>query len=168
MENVLYEAGTVTITGGSTRVIGQNTAWLKDDIKPHDIFSLNGKFYEILEVTGNAELLLRKAYAGESVEAAEYTIIRVAEQVIAADVAKQVQELCDKYNDREAEMAETIKECKKYIALWKKTGLFIDSDGDMAQDEVSQTPTVIIDGEPATLSTTEDIRELTDELNIGQ
>ena len=168
MKNVLYEAGTVTITGGSTRVIGQNTAWLKDDIKPHDIFSFNGKFYEISEVTGNTELLLRKAYAGDSVEAAEYTIIRIAEQVIAADLAKQVQELCDKYNAREAEMAESIKECTKYVTVWKKTGLFVDADGDVAQDDVPTEPTVIIDGQPAVLATTEDIQELTDELNIGQ
>ncbi|MBR0093773.1 MAG: hypothetical protein IJP91_00680 [Synergistaceae bacterium] len=168
MTSVLYEAGTVTITSGNTRVVGQNTAWLKKDIKQHDIFSIGAKFYEISDVTSNTELILAKAYTGESVEAAEYTIIQIAEQVISADLAKQVQELVDKYNAREAEMAESIAECKEYTAMWKQTGLFIDSDGDIAQDEVPSTPTVIINGEPATLTTSADIRELTDELHIGQ
>lgn len=168
MVTILYEAGTVAIFSGSTRVTGQNTAWLKDDIKQNDLILLSGKLYEISNVTSNTELLLTKAYTGESIDAAEYQIIQIAPQILSADMAKQVQELIDKYNAREAEMSKAIDKCIKSVEAWKKLRLFVDSDGDVAQYDVSPTPSVIIDGEPATLTTSEDIQELAEELNIGQ
>ena len=124
MSSVIYEAGTVTILAGNTRVVGQNTAWLKKDIKQYDIFILDGKIYEIADVTSNTELFLTKAYTGESVEAVEYKIIRIVPQVLAADLAKQLQEVINAYNKRERDYSELAQ----YADKFKKAGLDVDEN----------------------------------------
>ena len=168
MTSIIYDAGTVTISNGNTRAAGLYTNWLKDGIKQNDIFLIGGEVYEIASVTSNTELFLAKPYKGDTIQGAEYKIIQIAEQVIAADLAKKIQELIEKYNEREKAIVQTLVECQEYVAMWKKARLFIDSDGDLAQDDGTENPTVIIDGEAATLASPQDIQELLSELQIGQ
>ena len=136
MTSVIYEAGTVTIASGSTRVIGKNTAWLKKDVKQYDIIILGGKIYEIADVVANTELTLAKAYTGESVENSEYVIIRIVPQVIAADLAKQLQDFIDAYKTREDEY----DEMAKYAEKFKKAGLDVDENHKIFQTEPEPDP----------------------------
>lgn len=60
--------------------------------------------------------------------------------------------------------------------IFDKLGFFIDDEGYLCQANVNQddnddnpeTPLVLIDGEPAVLTTKNDIKELLAELNFGQ
>ena len=60
--------------------------------------------------------------------------------------------------------------------IFDKLGFFIDEEGYLCQANVNQddnddnpeTPLVLIDGEPAVLTTKTDIKELLAELNLGQ
>ena len=161
----LYEAGQVTIVNGSPRVQGKNTEWLANNIKAHDIFFINSKLYEIEAVNSSTEIILAKGYAGSSVENESYSIIRVAQQVIAADLALEIQKLVENYNAREAELAAKIAEHEAAAQFIKKARLYIDSDGNMAQsDEMPTAGTVIIDGVEAPLTSPEEIQTYTQEL----
>lgn len=136
MSSVLYDAGTVTIISGNTRVSGVNTAWLKKDIKQYDIFILDGKFYEIADVTSNTELFLKTAYTGDSIEAAEYKILRIIPQILAADLAKQLQDVIDLFKDKEQEYSLIAQ----YAAKFKKAGLNVDDNHRLYQTEPEPEP----------------------------
>lgn len=164
----LYKTGRVTIANGSTKVYGVDTAWLINEVKATDLIVLNGQVHEIQEVTTSSEITLTDTYIGDKIESGEYTIIRIAAQVLAADLAEKIQQLVDNYNSRETHIAKILAEHDKYVQILKKLRIYIDSDGNLAQsDEITTPSTVIIDGVEYPLTDSSDVSELLQELGIN-
>ena len=126
-----YRTGRVTVINGSTQVNGTGTLWIKDGIKQGDIFILNGIICEIYDVTSNTTLILVDAYSGESTELSSYKIIPRSKQVLQAEIAAAIQESVRKHNALINEYSDAVS----YISILQKMGLYIDEDGDFAQDE---------------------------------
>ena len=159
----LYTAGRIRVAKNSTKVYGTDTEWLINDIKANDLILINLELHEILSVTSSVELVLSEAYTGESLENANYLIIHISAQVFAAKVAKQIQEIIDKYSSRETEIVTKLKEYDPYIKIVKLFGLYLDEDGDWAQDP-EKGGSVLPDDFP--VASSEDIQELLDELGF--
>ena len=126
-----YRTGRVTVLNGSTTVTGINTLWIKDGIKQGDIFILNGLICEIFDVISNTSLVLVDAYSGESTEQSSYKIIQRSKQVLQAEIAAKLEDVILDYNDLIRRYGSVVE----YIEILKKLNLYIDEDGDMAQDE---------------------------------
>ena len=122
-----YRAGRVSILNGSNEVTGVSTEWLKDGIKKGDVFILMGNICEIADVTGNTKLELKEAYSGESVENSTYKIIPLRKSTLTTELAEKIQALIDEW-PLYAEIADS-------ALIAKKLGIYIDEDGDAAQDE---------------------------------
>ena len=164
----LYRTGRVTVLRNTQKVTGISTAWLLGDIRSSDIFILNGAVHEISEVKSSTELTLVEPYIGADVENVEYIIVKVAQQVLAADLAEKIQQLVDNYNSRETHIAKILAEHDKYVQILKKLRIYIDSDGNLAQsDEITTPSTVIIDGVEYPLTDSSDVSELLQELGIN-
>ena len=164
----LYKNGLVNIAKNSTKVYGVDTAWLINKVKEADLILLNGEIYEIQEVNASNEITLTTVYTGENIESGEYTVIKISEQVLAADLAEKIQELVDNYNSRETAIVKLLAEHAKYIAVIKKARLFIDSDGNLAQtDELEEPTSAIIDGVEYPLASSDNIAELLKEMGIN-
>ena len=123
-----YTAGTITVAKNTLKVYGQNTAWLVNDIKKGDLIVINSSVYEIEEVNTSTELTLANAYTGNNVSTAAYVIVRVAEQVLAADIASLLYQHVTNYET----LIETLGD---EIEVLSKARLYIDTDGDVAQSD---------------------------------
>ena len=123
-----YTAGTITVAKNALKVYGQNTAWLVNDIKKGDLIVINSSVYEIEEVNTSTELTLANAYTGNNVSTAAYVIVRVAEQVLAADIASLLYQHVTNYET----LIETLGD---EIEVLSKARLYIDTDGDVAQSD---------------------------------
>ena len=121
-----YRTGRVSILNGATEVTGVSTEWLKDGIKKGDVFILMGNICEISDVTGNTKLELKEAYSGESVENSTYKIIPLRKSTLTTELAEKIQALIDEW-PLYAEIADS-------ALIAKKLGIYIDEDGDAAQD----------------------------------
>ena len=72
-----YRTGTLAVTKNSTAVVGTDTYWLAAEVKPGDIFTLDGnQLYEIDSVIDNTHLALKTAYLGATASGKTYGIIR--------------------------------------------------------------------------------------------
>lgn len=91
-----YRTGTVTVTQGSTIIVGVGTNWQTAGIKPGDIFKL-GEDYEIADVADNTTITLYEAFGGASGAAQSYAIVRNFAGTMQAEIAAQVAALVNKY-----------------------------------------------------------------------
>ena len=83
----LYKIGHVTVTNGSTKVYGVDTAWLTGGVKAKDLILVGGKLCEISEVTSSTELTLTYSYNGENISQGDYSVIMIARQVLTVELA---------------------------------------------------------------------------------
>lgn len=103
-----YRDGSISITKNNTILTGANTYWLNVNIKPGDLFTLDGaKFYEIYSVDSNIEITLKTPYLGENVNDANYSIIRNFTATLPAEIAALV--------------TDTVATSRKYIDADMKT-----------------------------------------------
>ena len=80
-----YKTGTVTVTNGSTEVVGSGTTWGDGTITPGDSFSLVDSsgaavapFYEVASVTDDTHLTLSNAYGGTTASGVKYALWNLA------------------------------------------------------------------------------------------
>lgn len=93
-----YRNGSCTVQNSLTKITGVNTYWLNANIKPGDMFSLDGsKFYEIDAVVSNTELTLKTPYLGETTSNTAYMVIRNFTATLAAETAAKVTEIVAKH-----------------------------------------------------------------------
>ena len=163
----LFRGGHINVAKNSNKVYGVDTSWIVNEVKENDLIVLNGQVYEIQEVNTSSEITLTSIYTGDGIEAGDYTIIRIAGQVLAADLAEKIQQLVENYNNREITIAKILAEHDKYVEVIKRARLFIDSDGDLAQSDEINSGTAIIDGVEYPLATSENVSELLNELGLG-
>ena len=88
-----YRDGTVTLTKGSSSVVGVNTYWLTAGLNPGDIFKVDGVDYEIVSITDNTHLTLAGNYAGTTGSDKAYAIVRNFTANTQARAAAQAAEL---------------------------------------------------------------------------
>lgn len=69
-----YEAGTVSITNGTTTLTGVNTFWVLAKIQKGDTFKVKNLDAIIEEVVSNSEITLKEAWTGGDLAAAPYAI----------------------------------------------------------------------------------------------
>ena len=134
MNNKWYSVGSVTVAKNSTTVNGKETNWLEGDIKPGDVFLLNNSFLEISQVKSSTEIILSRPYTGTAVEGAYYEIIQRAQQVLAVDIAYNLEKLINNWNSFVTTFKDKFIELKTAVQVIKKAGLYIDEGGDLAQD----------------------------------
>lgn len=91
-----YNTGTVAITQGATAVVGTGTLWTGVTLTRHKL-RISGVDYPIQTITDDTNIVLAEAYAGETVTAAEYSII-LDEFVL--DALTHVHGVWDATNDR--------------------------------------------------------------------
>ena len=123
-----YSSGTVTIAKNALKVYGSNTNWLSSDIKATDLLVISGNVYEIAEVNSSTELTLTNPFTGNNLSSSVYVIVRVSPQVIAADLAALLYSFMKEHN-------ELVKDVKGTIGVIKGSRLYIDTEGDLAQDD---------------------------------
>lgn len=93
-----YQTGTVSVTQGSTTLVGVGTNWAGAGIKAGDIFTIdNSTLYEVLTVNSNESITLATAFAGVTGETLNYSIIRNFAATMQAEIAAQVALLVNKY-----------------------------------------------------------------------
>lgn len=88
-----YRDGTVTLTKGSSSVVGVNTYWLTAGLNPGDIFKVDGVDYEIVSITDDTHLTLAGNYAGTTGSDKAYAIVRNFTANTQARAAAQAAEL---------------------------------------------------------------------------
>lgn len=138
-----YKKGLVSIIQGSKKVTGTGTEWLTGGIKQGDVFLVEGQIYEIDKVAGSSTIHLVNAYSGETVASADYMIIPRAKAVILADLALDVRNAVTYWNKRDALFEERIGDIEKQLkkrTIADKLGLYVDEDGDLAQDDEHIVP----------------------------
>ncbi|MBM0416298.1 phage head spike fiber domain-containing protein [Aeromonas veronii] len=78
MAGIWYRAGTVAVTSGSTKVVGNGTTWRSGVYKPdkgHIFWGPDGRAYEVDYVESDTVLYLVTAYAGGSATGQAYSIV---------------------------------------------------------------------------------------------
>lgn len=132
----LYKIGHVTVTNGSTKVYGVDTAWLAGGVKAKDLILVGGKLCEISEVTSSTELTLTYSYNGENISQGDYSVIMIARQVLTVELAEEIQKLIDLYKQRESKISEIVA----YAAKFKRAGLGVDSNNRIYQGPPEPEP----------------------------
>lgn len=93
-----YSTGTVTLTQGSTAVIGVGTNWVNAGLKVGDIFTIDRvTLYMIASVNSNTSITLAQAYTGASGNVMNYYVIRNFAATLQSELAAQVSELVGDY-----------------------------------------------------------------------
>ena len=97
--NAWYDQGTVNVTSGSTRVLGNNTKWLTAGINTGAVFRINGwpYEYEVKEVVSDSEITLAREYFGSNLSNQSYSIDRNHQSTLLADLAARVVTVMGKY-----------------------------------------------------------------------
>lgn len=78
MAGIWYRAGTVSVTNGSSKVVGTGTTWRSGVYKPdkgHIFWGPDGRAYEVDYVESNTVLYLVTAYADGSATGQAYSIV---------------------------------------------------------------------------------------------
>jgi hypothetical protein len=89
----VYNAGTVTVTQGSTTVTGAGTSWLAN-VDPGMLFSLgNGRFYVVQSVSSDTVLVLSEPYLEATAPGAVYMLRPIG----VADTANARYRVADHY-----------------------------------------------------------------------
>ncbi|MBR0257577.1 MAG: hypothetical protein IJQ58_07555 [Synergistaceae bacterium] len=142
-----YKKGTIAVRHSEREVVGTDTEWLKDGIKRGDIFILDNIICEIEEVVGNMSLTLTKPFTGESGGGRQYAIITRAGEVLQAEIARDLAQTVAYWNEREASYTEKFAQYEQRIKALEALGLYVDTDGDIAQGETgtpSTNPTPLL------------------------
>ena len=134
--STLYNAGHVTVTKNSTKVYGADTAWLLGGIRAKDLIFIGGELHEIAQVNSSTELTLNYSYTGENISSGNYTIIRIARQVLSVELAEEIQALIDAVKSKESNYAETAEYANKF----KKAGLKVDENHRIYQTKPEPDP----------------------------
>ena len=99
-----YKTGTVTVTNGSTEVVGSGTTWGDGTITPGDSFSLVDSsgaavepFYEVASVTDDTHLTLSTAYGGTTASGAKYALWNLAAEHTTPYLSALVAALVQKF-----------------------------------------------------------------------
>ena len=93
-----YSTGTVTLTQGSTAVVGVGTNWKNAGLKIGDIFTIDRvTLYMIASVNSNTSITLAQAYAGTSGNSMNYYVIRNFAATLQAELSAQVSQLVGDY-----------------------------------------------------------------------
>ena len=93
-----YKSGTVSVTNGSASVVGVDTLWATQ-AAAGDMFTLDGSiFYEVLSVTDNTHLALASIYAGTTLSAQAYAIIRNFTSTTNAQLALNLADMINKWH----------------------------------------------------------------------
>ncbi len=97
--NAWYDQGTVSVTSGSTRVLGNNTKWLTAGINTGAVFRINGwpYEYEVKEVVSDSEITLAREYFGSNLSNQSYSIDRNHQSTLLADLAARVATVMGKH-----------------------------------------------------------------------
>lgn len=89
-----YRQGTVSVTSGSTSVVGLSTFW-STQIASGDAFQgPDGAWYEILAVVSDTHLTLATPYAGTTASGQGYAVMR-GDSSLSAETAQRLTELLD-------------------------------------------------------------------------
>ncbi len=73
-----YTTGTVTLTNGSSIVVGATTGWA-NQVKPGDIFTRDKqRLYEVASVDSNTQITLAENFAGTGGAGQTYSVMRVS------------------------------------------------------------------------------------------
>ena len=155
-----YKNGLVSVRNGSSEVTGINTDWLKAGIKQGDVFLIDNIPYEIHEVTGNEVLSLVRQYSGTNQTEKTYAVIPRARAVLLSELALSLRQTLYNWNEREQYYQAQFKELKTKAQIVDSLGLYIDSDGDLAQNDSKDI--VLPDDIP--VASENDMQELLDEV----
>ena len=164
INNKWYTGGGVTVQNGSTTVNGSETYWLEADIKQGDIFVLDNIICEISQVLSSTQLILAQPFTGQSKEAAAYAIIKRAPQVLAAYIAYKLGLMIDNWDNFITEYKQEFENLKSKVKILEKLGLYIDEDGDFAQDTEHSGEDLSPDISPDKIATDDDVDEVLDEI----
>ncbi len=90
-----YSTGTITVTNGSTAVVGSGTTWLSSNVKAGDVLNVAGQLYLIASVEDVTHLTLALAYGGATASGLAYTAARTSaawgtNREIAFDTAEMI------------------------------------------------------------------------------
>ncbi|MBR0234682.1 MAG: hypothetical protein IJQ47_11595 [Synergistaceae bacterium] len=132
----LYKTGHITVTNGSTKVYGVDTAWLTGGVKAKDLILVGSELCEISEVTSSTELTLTYSYNGVNISQGDYTVIMIARQVLTVELAEEIQKLIELYKQRESKISEIVA----YAAKFKRAGLGVDSNNRIYQGPPESEP----------------------------
>ncbi len=90
-----YRKGTITVTDGSNEVVGTNTHWIDDVVKPlaGDVMIISGEIYEIEDIPDNTHLRLYRPFSGNPPRGGEYAIIRNTSLNLTSRVAAMVAQI---------------------------------------------------------------------------
>lgn len=155
-----YKNGLVSLRNGSHEVTGINTDWLKAGIKQGDVFLFDNTVYEIQDVTGSENLSLVSQYSGENQTEKNYAIIQRARAVLLSELALSLRQTLSNWNDREQSYQAQFKELKTKLQIIDTLGLYIDDDGDLAQNDTQEI--ILPDNVPVTSQ--DDMQEMLDEI----
>jgi hypothetical protein len=97
-----YTTGTISVTQSSTSVTGSGTTWTGITLDRHKIL-LDGVAYPISSITNNTALVLTTAYAGSTLSADTYSIIKDEYTLTGATLVRQVIGMWDAANKRRIE-----------------------------------------------------------------
>ena len=111
-----YRAGTVSITTGTTNVLGYNnsTQWINNAKPGHVFVGPDGLSYEISQVNQNTSITLASQYKGGSVSNVSYGGI-IPTQIFVQELASQVEQLIQKYTLQQISATSTINVSDYFI-----------------------------------------------------
>lgn len=90
-----YKSGTVSLTNGSTAVVGTGTSWIAGAAVGEGFIGPDGKTYEIANIGSNTSITLGTAYQGATASGQSYQII--PSQSYIRDLASQAATLISDY-----------------------------------------------------------------------
>ncbi|WEU67289.1 hypothetical protein [Xanthomonas phage JGB6] len=124
-----YRTARVTVTNGSTQVVGVNTAWaLGASIRQGDLFTIDGsKFYEVNTTTGTSSMTLETPYLEATQAGVSYSVIRNFAVIPASEIIIRCLETTEIWKKFQDQMYEW--QTKPYNAVTPATVDFVGLDG---------------------------------------
>jgi len=97
-----YRTGVVTLTKDSDRVIGVGTYWATAANKPAegDMFVLDNRVYEVMEVVDDSTIVIDKPYNLATKPSVAYGIMRSVSATTNTRLAAQVSDTLEKLGNR--------------------------------------------------------------------
>lgn len=124
-----YRTGTVTVTNGSTAVVGVGTGWaFGSSIREGDLFTIDGsKFYEVATVSGATGMTLATPYAEATQAGIAYAVIRNFAVIPATEIIIRTLETTEIWKTFQDQMYEW--QTLPYNAVTPATVDFVGLDG---------------------------------------
>ena len=97
-----YRTGVVTLTKGSDKVMGVGTYWATAANKPAegDMFVLDNRVYEVMEVVNDSTIVIDKLYNLATKASVAYGIMRSVSATTNTRLAAQVSDTLEKLGNR--------------------------------------------------------------------